>query len=420
MSKACSFFKDLDQKSAFDKPKDGFPVFNSALQQKIILSVMESLPYDDKEGTEPLRLKDRAAGKYGDPLLDRKTFVREVFPLHHQRIRFKLTSEWAGAFFKPQPLPLIGEYFGEKYSLFFTFHGFYMSMLCIPASIGLCYSIARLLMADMTGSYLDNPLMPVMAIVISLWSCVFVKYWANLESAKRFDWDTMEFELEEAVQDLFKNSPKTVKSVLEDGTPNPDAQVNPVTGEIEDYYYDNGDWFPIPTFRARSQLVTFTVIAIINTFNILVTLCIWKFIARPIMGDGSNTSMVFVGGAVMGALSGILSFTIDCVMDGVPAFDFQGLMVKLIEDENWRTETEDEDANIMKTFFFKVVEKYFPLAYVAFMVNHVEVFGGVDYCPKWNCLPVVWAMFPALVITEICLNTAFTHGIPVKLHETRS
>mmetsp|Transcript_4558 Transcript_4558/g.13780 ORF Transcript_4558/g.13780 Transcript_4558/m.13780 type:complete len:125 (+) Transcript_4558:1171-1545(+) len=63
----------------------------------------------------------------------------------------------------------------------------------------------------------------------------------------------MEFELEEAVQDLFKNSPKTVKSVLEDGTPNPDAQVNPVTGEIEDYYYDNGDWFPIPTFRARSQ-----------------------------------------------------------------------------------------------------------------------------------------------------------------------
>mmetsp|Transcript_4575 Transcript_4575/g.13857 ORF Transcript_4575/g.13857 Transcript_4575/m.13857 type:complete len:154 (+) Transcript_4575:526-987(+) len=146
---------------------------------------MESLPYDDKEGTEPLRLKDRAAGKYGDPLLDRKTFVREVFPLHHQRIRFKLTSEWAGAFFKPQPLPLIGEYFGEKYSLFFTFHGFYMSMLCIPASIGLCYSIARLLMADMTGSYLDNPLMPVMAIVISLWSCVFVKYWANLESAKR-------------------------------------------------------------------------------------------------------------------------------------------------------------------------------------------------------------------------------------------
>mmetsp|Transcript_4567 Transcript_4567/g.13817 ORF Transcript_4567/g.13817 Transcript_4567/m.13817 type:complete len:160 (+) Transcript_4567:1070-1549(+) len=102
------------------------------------------------------------------------------------------------------------------------------------------------------------------------------------------------------------------------------------------------------------QLVTFTVIAIINTFNILVTLCIWKFIARPIMGDGSNTSMVFVGGAVMGALSGILSFTIDCVMDGVPAFDFQGLMVKLIEDENWRTETEDEDANIMKTFFFKV------------------------------------------------------------------
>jgi len=61
----------------------------------------------------------------------------------------------------------------------------------------------------------------------------------------------------------------------------------------------------------------------------------------------------------------------------------------------------------------QVVEKYFPLAYVAFMVNHVEVFGGVDYCPKWNCLPVVWAMFPALVITEICLNTAFTHGIPL-------
>jgi hypothetical protein len=35
------------------------------------------------------------------------------------------------------------EYFGEKFALFFTFYGFYMSMLWIPAAIGLGYTAAR-------------------------------------------------------------------------------------------------------------------------------------------------------------------------------------------------------------------------------------------------------------------------------------
>ncbi len=46
----------------------------------------------------------------------------------------------------------------------------------------------------------------------------------------QFEWDTLEYELEEEIQSIFKNSDKTVKAKKEDGTPNEEAHVHPVTG----------------------------------------------------------------------------------------------------------------------------------------------------------------------------------------------
>jgi hypothetical protein len=52
----------------------------------------------------------------------------------------------------------------------------------------------------------------------------------HLSTAGQFEWDTLEYELEEEIQDIFKNSEKTVRSMKEDGTPNEEAHVHPVTG----------------------------------------------------------------------------------------------------------------------------------------------------------------------------------------------
>ncbi len=53
---------------------------------------------------------------------------------------------------------------------------------------------------------------------------------SHFSTGGQFEWDTLEYELEEEIQDIFKNSDKTIRSTKEDGTVNEDAHVHPVTG----------------------------------------------------------------------------------------------------------------------------------------------------------------------------------------------
>ena len=115
----CRFTQELEDKSAYEKPLDGFPLFNSAQQLSIANFVACSVPYDaagDGDETDwgaefdPQAMIEDTVGSQ----------MQAWFPLHHQRNRMKLQFEWAQALTKPQPIPLVKEYFGEKYALFYT------------------------------------------------------------------------------------------------------------------------------------------------------------------------------------------------------------------------------------------------------------------------------------------------------------
>eukprot|EP00961_Rhodomonas_salina_P137655 1851731-Rhodomonas_salina.1 len=75
-------------------------------------------------------------------------------------------------------------------------------------------------------------------------------------------------------------------------------------------------------------------------------------------------------------------------------------MHTLVDAENWMTDTEHEDAIIMKTFYFKITTKYFALFLVAFLVNYAPLFDEHYRCPDWQCMPVVQVR-PALCLGAV-------------------
>ena len=50
---------------------------------------------------------------------------------------------------------------------------------------------------------------------------------------------------------------------------------NETTGQIDEYYFDEGSMFP-PTGRASRSMITFGVIFMLNVFSILLTVFVYK------------------------------------------------------------------------------------------------------------------------------------------------
>lgn len=143
----CYYSQELDEKKAYWKPLDGFDLFSSAVQLKLIDEVVRSKPYGDDVKEGPI--------DFDELIQDGK--VETYFPLHHARMRMKLVLEWAMPMSKPQPLEMVKEYFGEQIALFYTWYGFYNSMLWIPAIIGVLLFISQVKPASPS----PDPLPPI-------------------------------------------------------------------------------------------------------------------------------------------------------------------------------------------------------------------------------------------------------------------
>ena len=170
-----------------------------------------------------------------------------------------------------------------------------------------------------------------------------------------------------------------------------------------------GQYFPIPTGRARDQLVTYGVVLVINAIVIVSFQYFWVHVTHPLMEPGN----VLVGGILGGVLNSVVTITFDIAMDGIAELEVPGIMGMLCEGENWTTDTEHEDAIIRKTFYFKFFSKYYSLLMVAFAVNYVELSGEVHKCPDFQCLPVLQCMFITIVTIDIVYQLIVQHLFPV-------
>eukprot|EP00277_Geminigera_cryophila_P032750 CAMPEP_0173127242 /NCGR_PEP_ID=MMETSP1102-20130122/57666_1 /TAXON_ID=49646 /ORGANISM="Geminigera sp., Strain Caron Lab Isolate" /LENGTH=463 /DNA_ID=CAMNT_0014036805 /DNA_START=42 /DNA_END=1433 /DNA_ORIENTATION=+ len=270
-------------------------------------------------------------------------------------------------------------------------------MLWLPALVGLALFISEIFTSLETGA-LENPYKVVYCVFMVIWMTCFNSLWKNLEGTLSYEWDTLDFENEENFRQEFKQNELTEE-----------AHINDVTGEKDDYYYDDGDFFPIPTARARSQVITYIVVMLMNGLTVVTNVYIWKLVGIPLMQPGN----VLVGTIVVSTLSSIVSIVVDSIMDGIPELEIEGVMDMLVADANWDTDTTHEDALIMNTFFYKAFTKYFMLVWIAFLANHVEVDGENAWCPQWQCYPVLQVAYLVIVVQGIAWNLLQVKGFPI-------
>jgi hypothetical protein len=401
----CSYSVELEEKGAFDKPMDNaHPLFSSATQLRIIRSVVYSEAYQPEPGEEDDMVNFDLLISRPPPNED-EPIVLAYFGLHHERIRLKLLHEWALVFSKPQPLELVREYFGEKYGLFYTWFGFYCTMLWIPSIFSVFVSMTQILSFVETGT-LENPYMLVWATTISLWATCFCALWKQLENTRKYQWGMLKFDRFQELREDFKENPKTIKKV--GNSDECDPHINEVTEDEEDYWYDEGQYLPFPTGRARDQLVTLTVVGIIIAIVVVAFVFVWVNVMGPMMKPGD----VLVGAIVGGVANSVITIAIDIIMDGIGEIDHQGLTSRLVLEENWDTDTKYEDALILKTCYFKMFSKYFALGMVCFFVNYVELLGAVHKCPEFQCLPIAQFMFVTMSIIDIIYQVVEQQVLP--------
>uniref|UniRef100_A0A6T8LEY3 Anoctamin transmembrane domain-containing protein n=1 Tax=Hemiselmis andersenii TaxID=464988 RepID=A0A6T8LEY3_HEMAN len=370
----CYYLGELDEKKAYDKPLDGFELFSSTLQLKLIDEVVRSKPYGSNEKDEPI--------DFDELMADGK--VEEYFPLHHSRMRMKLVLEWASLMTKPQPLEMVREYFGEQIALFYTWYGFYNTMLWFPAIVGTLLSTTKVYFGTS-----DTPWVSMYGILLTLWTVLVCHLWKRLEAQRRYEWDTLEFEEQEVMRTEFMKNPATLRN----------AHKNEVTGAIDEYYFDEGGYFP-PSGRAGRCAVTFGVIFVMDGLSILLSIFIYQHAVHPLLSMEDHMTGSTVGGVLFSATS--------LLLDRV----FSALIARLIEWENWTTETQHEDALIVRSCLFNVVNKYFCLILVAFLINHVPIMGEDLSCPDWQCMPVVHTMLMVHFIATAMMQLAEANLLP--------
>mmetsp|Transcript_45801 Transcript_45801/g.110246 ORF Transcript_45801/g.110246 Transcript_45801/m.110246 type:complete len:687 (+) Transcript_45801:245-2305(+) len=374
----CKFRRQLFEEEAFAKTTDECEAC-SALSSLQLLELTHSVvtmePFDDGSGDaqafDPQRLVDE--GK-----------ILAYFYLHYDRSRLKLLENWVISYLSPQPLEDIRDYFGEKIALFYTWVGFYNTMLWFPAIVGTLLSTTKVYFGTS-----DTPWVSMYGILLTLWTVLVCHLWKRLEAQRRYEWDTLEFEEQEVMRTEFMKNPATLRN----------AHKNEVTGAIDEYYFDEGGYFP-PSGRAGRCAVTFGVIFVMDGLSILLSIFIYQHAVHPLLSMEDHMTGSTVGGVLFSATS--------LLLDRV----FSALIARLIEWENWTTETQHEDALIVRSCLFNVVNKYFCLILVAFLINHVPIMGEDLSCPDWQCMPVVHTMLMVHFIATAMMQLAEANLLP--------
>jgi len=383
----CMYSKDLNdyQGGVFPDAVDGageLP-FTSLMQLEITDRIVRSTTFDTGGDAEALHPEELLRQPDDDEL---EPEIIGYFYMHFTRARVKLLVDWAGSWMKPQPLEQVRVYFGEKVALFFTFYGYFVTMLWLPALWGVWLFVTQCASRPDTQSW-ENPYMVVYAVSLSVWAVLFTQLWKRLEATRRYEWDTLDFEDQETELLEFRNHPETIKK----------KHANEITGQIDDYYFFEGTVLPPSGRKARSLA---SMIIILSLCFLSGCLSVWIYrMCQPLMKQGDTT----FGACIIGLLYTVQTESLS------HAFDF--FLKWRMYVENWRTETEREDAIILRLAVFKLFNAYFGIFFIAFAANRIPHAPWLK-CPAWQCMPVLQATFTSMMVYNLAYRLLKDKGMP--------
>lgn len=294
--------------------------------------------------------------------------------------RFDMQLTWT-KFFKFQPLWKIRNYFGEKIAFYFAWSGTLVSSLWLPMLFGFAIFIYGLvesvqrsnsssttsntnnstltdLFANIKGSF-DNDVTPYFAMFLSVWGTLFLEVWKRKQAELAYQWDVEQFEENEPDRPEFYGTKETV---------------DPVTKE-KDWYYP----FTRRAWKILLSSVTMLFMVVIVIISVLGVIVYRVFATVDYCPNLPDSECLFVSTIVSSVLNAVSILILGKIYDLIA--------VKLTDWENHRTQTQYNDALIIKLFGFQFVNNYASCFYIAFFRGRFDDNGLFGRGPSYqdNC-----------------------------------
>ncbi|CAG8616143.1 5643_t:CDS:10, partial [Ambispora gerdemannii] len=251
--------------------------------------------------------------------------------------KLNMRSELYSYLFKPRSLEKIREYFGEKLALYFAWLGFYSSWLLIATILGAITILYGVIDAASKGEFnngffgifkiWDNALTLPFALLLSIWSTLFLESWNRYNSALVNEWGMSEFEMERQPRPFF------IGTILRD------LLISPNRDEIR---------FPFKK-RIQRNILSISII-IISILIVLVSIGKLLLFSKVWFNFGVWSSL----------FSSLINLALVIMLSAV-----YGKIAKIMTDfENHKTVTNYEDSLILKLYLFDFVNFYSALFYI--------------------------------------------------------
>ncbi|KAI8616362.1 calcium-activated chloride channel-domain-containing protein [Chytriomyces sp. MP71] len=228
-------------------------------------------------------------------------------------------------------------YYGEKHAMYFAWFHFYIKFLWFPTLFGLLTTLYGIYQALAYGqSYgdglllmFDNSLTPFFTLAVSLWAVLFLESWQRQEAILAHMWNVTDFERAEQIRPQWRHG--GVK------------EWNPLSQEYEFQHSRQDRW----TRRCATGLVV--VVCMLVNAGELGAVIIYRSWAADRFGT-------IVASVTSSAFSLILILLLSNL--------FERLARKLTDFDNFKYESNYQDALIVKNFLLAVVNSFASLFYV--------------------------------------------------------
>ncbi|XP_028415856.1 anoctamin-4-like isoform X1 [Dendronephthya gigantea] len=328
--------------------------------------------------------------------------------------RQALRSEWAkfGKWYKFQPLDAIKDYLGTSIGLYFSWLGYYCTMLAPVALIGFIaflygvidsgsyppvvdckdkksnYTMCPLcdkqcwywLLSDtctymQVAHFFDNNFSIAFACIMAIWSTLFLEFWKRQQNILAYKWHTCDFEeVEEQVRPEYAAVVTTLKE-------------NPATGRMEPYT-------PNKTLYKKYAGV-FSIVFFMITLVIFAVIAVVVYRAAVFAASASSDDKNVRHNAKV--ITSMTAAVINLIAINLLKFLYQYVALWLTNWQNPRTQTDWEDSYTIKMYIYQFVNMYSSLFYIAFFKINLFVgtpghyrraFGKwrLDGCGPQGCL----------------------------------
>ncbi|KAK2147119.1 hypothetical protein LSH36_569g02023 [Paralvinella palmiformis] len=304
---------------------------------------------------------------------------------------------WWRTFYKVQPLDYIKTYFGEKIGLYFTWLGFYTSMLFLPSIIGFVvfiYGVATInqnviaeegcdksnnftmcplcnsrcpywpysaVCADIRASHMfDNGATVFFTCFMSLWGTVFLELWKRKQASLQFQWNLFNYEEEEE-------------------PPRPEYLVKLANSQFKKKHRVSGIEEPyLPFWRRKvpiylgsvSTVIFMCLVALSFVFGVIA----YRMTVRAALYLSENPMIYNNAGIVTSATAACLNLLVILILN----YLYGKAAVCLTDMECHRTQSNYDYALNFKIYILKFVNFYSSLIYIAFFKSRFTGYPG-DY-----------------------------------------